>query len=177
MSARPLAVTHTDVIDPRDAPIDERIDALELAMLETGLAVDLPVVHRFTPGMYSRELRAPAGVLATTYIHLIEHQFVLIQGSVSIYLDDRWQRIEAPYHGITKVGTRRIVYVHKDAIWTTFHPTDKTTVDEVEDEIFGIRTLPDGSNVHDRYLAALQSRLEEPSRGALTGASPSEEDE
>jgi hypothetical protein len=141
---------------------DERIDALELALCDHPGAVELEVVHRFTPGMYSRELRAPAGVLATTYIHRQRHQFVLIQGRVEVsHGDEPAVMISAPYHGITEKGTRRIVFVHEPAVWTTFHPTDKTTVEEVEAELYEFRTLPDGSNVRDRFLASVErKRLE-----------------
>lgn len=139
---------------------DERIDALELALCKHPGAIDLPVVHRFTPGLYSRELRAPAGTLATTYIHRQEHQFVLVEGEVSVLegLDGGAQRLVAPFVGVTKVGTRRVVFVHRDAVWITFHPTQAKTVEEAEAELFEFRTLPDGSNVRDRFRDALRNR-------------------
>lgn len=139
---------------------DERIDALELALCEHPNVIDLPLVHRFTPGLYSRELRAPAGTLATTFIHRQEHQFVLVEGEVSVLegLDGGAKRIEAPFVGVTKVGTRRVVYVHRAAVWITFHPTQATTVEAAEAELFEFRTLPDGTNVRDRFRDALRNR-------------------
>lgn len=139
---------------------DERIDELELAIIQHPNIIDLPVTHRFTPGMYSRELRSPAGVLATTYIHKHEHQFVLISGEVSVLegLSETGKRIRAPFHGITPAGTRRVVYVHEDAIWTTFHPTECTDVESVEAEIFDFRILPDGTNVRDRFREAIRQK-------------------
>lgn len=35
--------------------------------------------------------------------------------------DGQWQEITAPHNGITKVGNRRIIMVHEDCTWTTFH--------------------------------------------------------
>lgn len=139
---------------------DERIDALELALCKHPNVLDLPLVHRFTPGLYSRELRAPAGTLATTFIHRQEHQFVLLEGEVSVLegLDGGAQRIVAPFVGVTKVGTRRVVFVHRDAVWITFHPTQAKTVEEAEAELFEFRTLPDGTNVRDRFRDALRDR-------------------
>jgi hypothetical protein len=34
--------------------------------------------------------------------------------------------------GVTPPGTKRIVYVHEDTTWTTFHVTDSTTFEEVD---------------------------------------------
>lgn len=141
--------------------VDEAIDALELRIIEHPNIIDLPVEHRFTPGLYSRQLSAPAGTLSTTYIHKQEHQFVLLKGEVSVYADINEQkvmRVCAPYHGITKAGTRRVVFVHEDAVWTTFHPTSATTVEEAEAELYDFRTLPDGTNVRDRFREALRDK-------------------
>lgn len=141
--------------------VDEKIDALELRIIEHPNVIDLPVVHRFTPGMYSRQLSAPAGVLSTTYIHKQEHQFVLLQGEVSVYADideQKTMRVRAPYHGITRAGTRRVVFVHEDAVWTTFHPTNAKTVEEAEAELYDFRTLADGTNVRDRFREALKNK-------------------
>lgn len=157
---------------PLAASRDERIDALELALCAHPGAIELPVIHRFTPGMYSRELHAPAGVLATTYIHRQEHQFAVLAGEVSVLegLEGEARRIRAPFVGVTKVGTRRVVFVHEAAVWVTFHPTSATTVEEAEAELFEFRTLPDGTNVRDRFRDALRDReIEAEDREELGG--------
>jgi hypothetical protein len=43
--------------------------------------------------------------------------------------------IEAPYHGITKKGTKRLVQIHEDVVFITVHATDKTTVEEVRKDV------------------------------------------
>jgi hypothetical protein len=140
--------------------IDERIDALELAIIEFTDIIEPDVEHVFTPGLYRRTLRAPAGAIGTTYIHRQEHQFVVTKGVVEVsHGDGNWMRVEAPYYGITKVGTRRICVVFEDAEWSTFHPTTLTDIDEVERELFEFRTLPDGTNVQDRFRAALKAKM------------------
>jgi hypothetical protein len=152
---------------------DEKIDLLEIAICSLPTVIDLPVKHTFTPGLYVRELRCPAGVLATTYIHKQEHPFVLAQGEVSVFADveeTKVMRIKAPYMGVTKVGTRRVVYVHEDAVWLTFHPMEEKSIDEAERELFEFRTLPDGTNVKDRFRAALERQaLPGGNRPELTG--------
>lgn len=101
--------------------------------------VDAPLEHRFTPGLYSRQITMPEGVLVTSESHKTEHQYILSQGIVSVWTEDEGEvLISAPFHGITVPGTRRVLYIHPeggDAIWTTFHSTLLQTVEEIHDEI------------------------------------------
>lgn len=114
---------------------NQAIDELESVII-TYPEVECPLIHRFTPGMYIREIFMPAGTLLTSKIHKTEHPFVISKGKVSVWTEeDNVVVIEAPYCGITKPGTRRILFIHEDAVWTTFHATDKKTPEEVEDDI------------------------------------------
>lgn len=95
--------------------------------------VEIPVRHLFTPGLYAREVRVKAGTLVVTKVHLTEHPFVVSQGVILVVTAAGEQlRVEAPYTGVTKAGTRRVGYVVEDAVWTTFHATDLTDPDEIE---------------------------------------------
>lgn len=101
---------------------DERVDELEIFMAENYQIIDCPLVHRFTPGMYIREIFMPAGSLITSKIHKTEHPFTISKGKVAVSIDGKdWEEFEAPYTGITKPGTRRILYILEDCIWTTYH--------------------------------------------------------
>lgn len=94
---------------------------------------DFPLKHTFTSGLYSREILMPAGSIVTSKIHKTEHQFVVSQGSLWVYSDnDGPQYIQAPFHGVTRPGTRRLLVIETDTIWTTFHPTHLTDVEEIE---------------------------------------------
>jgi hypothetical protein len=44
--------------------------------------------------------------------------------------------VSAPYCGITKANARRVVLVHEDCIFTTFHVTKATNVEDAEKDIF-----------------------------------------
>ena len=97
---------------------------------------DCPVTHRFTPGLYIREIFMPAGTALTSKIHCTEHPYVISRGVVSVFTEaDGAKLLSAPYFGITKPGTRRLLYIHEDTIWTTFHPTDLTDVAAIEEAI------------------------------------------
>ncbi len=102
---------------------DDRINELELAMVQENNPIECPLEHRFTPGLYSREIFMPEGTLLTSRTHNFEHQFVIMMGKVWVSIDGgEWVRYAAPYIGITQAGTRRILYIEENAIWITFHP-------------------------------------------------------
>lgn len=87
--------------------------------------------------MYIREIHVPAGEFFTSRIHRTEHPFVVSKGSVTVWSTlAGLNRFSAPYSGITMPGTRRVLFTHQDLIWTTFHATDKTSVAEVEKDLF-----------------------------------------
>lgn len=77
----------------------------------------------------------PKGTLYLSQIHKITHPFFVMKGECTVISDIGVERIKAPYHGITKPGTQRILYIHEECVWITVHPTDKKTVDEVVEDV------------------------------------------
>lgn len=109
---------------------DNIVNALEAEMLEQLPVVDCPLTHRFCDGLYIREIFMPAGSLVTSKIHKTEHPFIISKGIVSVSIDGgEWQMYEAPYTGITKPGTRRVLFIHEDCVWTTIHKNDDNNED------------------------------------------------
>jgi hypothetical protein len=126
-------------IEALDAPDfmepDEMLNELELEMLNYEPR-ECPLIHRFTPGLYIREIFMPKDTLLTSVRHLTTHPFFIMKGDVSVwYTNIPVQRYVAPYTGITKAGTRRLLYTHEDTIWTTVHVTDLTDPDEIAQSI------------------------------------------
>jgi hypothetical protein len=114
---------------------DELLDDLEVALAHLP-RVDLPVTHRFTDGMYIREIQIPAGTMLTSMVHKTQHPFVISQGSVKVTSDNEGSVIyEAPFTGITEPNTRRALHALTDVIWTTFHVTNETDVAKICNEI------------------------------------------
>jgi hypothetical protein len=97
---------------------------------------ELPVTHRFTDGLYSREIFMPANTLVTSRTHLTEHPFVILSGIVDV-IDEQGvvTQYHAPYVGTTKPNTRRVLVTVTDTRWITFHVTSKTDPDEIGQEI------------------------------------------
>ena len=126
-----------DIKSSRNNSMDERIDFLESVMVEHFPLVHCPLNHRFTKGLYVREIFMPAGSLITSKIHKTQHQYFVLKGSVSVWIDGGEEHhIEAPYIGITEPGTRRVLYVWEDCIWATAHPNpDDENLEQIEERI------------------------------------------
>ncbi len=112
----------------------EGIDALEKLMLDDLEPALEELTHTFTPGLYSRRWEAKANTIWVSKTHKTRHQFVILQGLLSVWVDGEEILYEAPYHGITEAGTRRILYIWEDTIWMTFHanPDDLNEEEIVE---------------------------------------------
>jgi len=127
--------------------VQKCVDTLEQKIMDLPPA-ECPVVHRFTPGLYIREILMRKGTLITSKIHLTEHPYVISAGMVDVFIEGvGWKRYAAPYTGITKPYTRRILYIHEDTIWTTFHATEETDLAKLEEQLIlrrddHLKTMP-----------------------------------
>lgn len=115
---------------------DDVLDFLELKMTEHLDMIEIPVRHRITEGMYTREAFAPAQTLLTSMRHKTDHQFIVSKGKALIFTDGLgWEMVEAPFHGETKKGNRRLIYILEDIVWTSIHPTDKNNLQDIENDL------------------------------------------
>jgi hypothetical protein len=116
---------------------NEKIDELESVMVENFPLINCPLNHRFTEGLYVREIFMPSGSLITSKIHKTQHQYFILKGAVSVWIDEGEEvYLEAPYIGVTEPGTRRVLYVWEDCIWATAHPNpDNENLEEIEERI------------------------------------------
>ena len=141
----------------------QKIDDLERAILtQPQDIIDMPLLHHFADGVYIRQIFNPAGTLITTKIHKTNHAFAVMTGRVSVYIPGEGvQHIQAPYMGITKAGTRRVIYVHEDTIWVTFHanPDDGQDIQAIEDRIIERRELENGKTAFELAQEAFHSNL------------------
>jgi len=111
----------------------EVIDSVEEAMdRHTSLSNGYKLEEAFTPGIYVRELTMPAGQLVFSLIHKQEHPYLVTKGKVSVYDGEQIYDIEAPFKGVTKAGTKRVLYTHEETTWITFHPTNEKREDMAE---------------------------------------------
>jgi quercetin dioxygenase-like cupin family protein len=111
----------------------DKVLALEAALLAMPQA-DMPVRHHFAHKTYGRELFIAKGVTLTGKIHKYSQINVLVSGDISVLTDEGVKRVQPPFIIVSPAGTKRAAYAHEDSIWLTVHGTDKTDVDEIENE-------------------------------------------
>lgn len=94
--------------------------------------VECPVVHRFAPGVYLREIHMPAGSLVLGHRHRTEHFNVVLQGRVRVLIDGKVVEIKGPYSFVSQAGAQKMLHVIEDTIWQTVHATEETDIEALE---------------------------------------------
>jgi len=118
-----------DIIQNAAKSMIEKIESGEMVEQEC------PVIHRFSPGLYLREILMPKGTRIIGKIHATEHFNVVLTGSCTVITAEGREEITAPYTFISKAGVQKVVIVHEDCRWQTLHVTDKTDLDEIEKDV------------------------------------------
>lgn len=114
----------------------KRLDAIEEVIEALPPENDTPLTHLFTPGLYTRQIVMPKDKIVVSRIHLREHPFVVLKGVVSVWDEiTGWVTLRAGHLGVTKPGTRRLLYIHEETTWATFHVTDLTDPDAIVLEV------------------------------------------
>ena len=110
-------------------------DAIVYGGLDVGPAA-CPVQHHFAPGAYGREMTLPAGLVVVGKIHKHAHINVISKGRVQVFTEqDGVLELAAPCTFVSSPGTKRVVHVLEETVWTTVHVTDKTDLAEIEREV------------------------------------------
>lgn len=113
----------------------EKMDRLEAAIVSDLPALDLPVKHRFSRGVYARELLIPKGTVLTGRIHKYSQINILLSGDISVLTEQGIKRVRPPFVVESPAGTKRVAYAHEDTVWMTICGTDTTDPDVLEDEL------------------------------------------
>jgi hypothetical protein len=142
------------------------LDVLEKTMLQCP-QLNCPLVHRFTDGMYIREIFMPAGALVTSLLHKTKHPFVVLRGKLSVWNSGHVEHIEAPHFGITEPGSRRLLVIHEDTTWITFHPTELEDPDEIVESICDLEVNPmldEADKIHFGFRSKCEITTDEPQK-------------
>jgi hypothetical protein len=148
------------------------VDGLEQLLLDSGKLIPLPLLHKFTPGLYIRELFMPTGAIVTSRIHNTEHPYAVLSGKAAVYAaDDGLVTRSAGDSFITMPGTRRVLHIEEDCRWVTYHTLvdseeearaagmdAEELADIIEERIFDRHELPgsDGMSVFEMYNEGLR---------------------
>jgi len=93
------------------------------------------IKHHYATGVYGRELFIPKGQVLISKIHRGKTFNIITEGKVSVISEMGFHTYEAPYIFVSDPFTKRVVISHEDSVWVTSHGTDKTDLDDIEDEI------------------------------------------
>ena len=145
---------------------EKKVQKLEAEFLKHE-QVDCPVVHRFGPNIYIREVTIPAGTLSIGHYQKIEHLNIMLAGRVTMVNEDGSKtEISAPQVFVSKPG-RKIGYIHEKMIWQNVYATSETDVEKLESMFLEksmtwqenqkaqnlLLTLDHSSDLADYYLA------------------------
>lgn len=130
-------VTWHDYLKDPSVPFDERLDRWEQFITQFD-QVDCNLEHSFPEGMYVRKITMPAGSIIVSRIHNFDNPFFITRGKLSVVSENEGiVEYTAPFMGITKPNTRRILFIHEETDWTTVHlnPENSRNIEEIENRL------------------------------------------
>lgn len=129
----------------------ETIEARALALPESD-KVELPCEHRFSGGVYIREMRAPADTFIIGHEHTTEHFNILLEGSMIVVRDGQPVEISAPLIFESPAGTRKVALTTRPVRFLNIFPLAGLEhcghdVDRLED---ALRVKSEAFKAHER---------------------------
>jgi hypothetical protein len=110
---------------------EEKVQRLEKAFLQEKQA-DCPVMHRFGPNIYIREVSIPAGTFSIGHYQKTEHLNIMLAGRVLMVNEDGSKtELVAPQVFVSKPG-RKIGYILEDITWQNVYSTNETDIEKLE---------------------------------------------
>ena len=145
-------INDQSVFDKKLPSIEEIAAASKIEQLEYQMSQMpdgfFPTEHLFLPGMYNRKIFMPAGSLLTSMQHKTKHPFVITCGKCRVMDQEEVNEYEAPFVGVTEAGTKRILYIHEDTTWLTFHANPQNITDP--DKMVEYLTYPNDNPLFNR---------------------------
>lgn len=137
----------------REGALQERIEELEEAMLPLPQE-DMTPTNYFADGVYVRSLFMRKGTVFIGRVHLRECVNILVKGDLTLLTVDGPVRLVAPQIFVSAPGTKKVVFINEDALFTTTHSLPPT-----EDEASILSALSVPSFKH--YAALLAAHTQE----------------
>ncbi len=122
---------------PKKAAPISRIEEAEAALLDHP-QLEMPVTHRFAPGVYAREIFMPAGQGGSFVLgheHKTEHFNIVLTGRALVAMDGNVEEIVAPCIFKSGKGVRKALLIIEDMRWITIHPTKETDIAKLEEQL------------------------------------------
>lgn len=125
-------VDDATLANPNGAAIAAAVDVLRHCP-----QVEMPVTHRWAPGIYIREIFMPAGTLVVGYVHKTKHFNVVLTGRALVHWEGRTEEIVAPCTFVSEAGAQKVLHIIEDCRWMTIHdnPSESTDVLALEEAL------------------------------------------
>lgn len=127
-----LLVGDDAALGPERRWVRAEIADLQSRMMASPERVHIEPTHIFAQGLYVREVALPAGTIAVGHIHAQEHVCIVSKGRVSVVTEAGAREVVAPATFVVPRGTKNVVRVEEDAVWTTIHATEERDVATLE---------------------------------------------
>lgn len=82
----------------------------------------IETLHYFAPGVYVREMRAPAGSVVLGCQHLTECINVVLSGKARVYTNGEVTTLSAGSVFTSKAGSQKLAYIEEDFRFLNIHP-------------------------------------------------------
>jgi len=115
--------------------VPEAIARIQTEMVNMPQATNTVTTHYLVPGLYCRKLWRQADTTIVGKIHKKAHLFMCVEGEILAYHDGVATRLLPGDVIECKPGTKRVTHAVKDSIGITVHPTDKTNLEDIEEDL------------------------------------------
>jgi len=112
-----------------------------------------PIKHHFEGGLYTREIFMAKGSIVVTFIHKQHHPSFILEGEVS-FMNDRGEveKVKTGDKIFTKMGTQRVLYMHKDTRWACVYKTETTNPKDAMNDVYADHYLQLPQDFLDQYF-------------------------
>lgn len=113
-----------------------KMEALEASIVAELVPVEMDTRHHFAHGVYTRELRLPAGTVVTGAIHRHSCTNIVAHGEGKVVTDEGTHFFKAPHIFVSGPGVKKAVYCITDIIWLNVHPWEgEPDLEAIEREV------------------------------------------
>ena len=96
---------------------------------------ETPVENAFAPGVYIRTIYMPKHTFVIGKTHLTEHFNIVRTGKANVMIDGVYGMFQTSDMFTSKAGSKKVLWILEDMIWSTVHPTNETDMQVLEDKL------------------------------------------
>lgn len=122
----------TDVMGASEDQLLEIGNRLELLP-----QIDCPLLHKFSDGVYIREILMPRGTLVIGHRHKTRHFNIVLSGRAAVMMDGVLHHVVGPCTIESHEDVRKVLYIFEPMRWITVHanPDNEREVGKLEERM------------------------------------------